>query len=235
MLGRLRCSVVVLLTLFVVIAPRQASSHSSPTLYNAWWSASNYDEVRIYNRDNLSGAWLTRALSAAQNWTDVADNGAFTFEYIGVNNEFSRDCRLNSTNRNPIFFATWDGAGDTAARTRQCWNETSDLMTGYSILFDVDEPWTPDAGTPDGACSPPSTPCELDFASVAVHEFGHATGIGAGSADQKEHWDESGEQCPSDDSNPDKRRHTMCPTAPLETTMMRSLELHDEHTVANRY
>jgi hypothetical protein len=218
----------VLLGLLVVanmtLPSQNADAHSASSFYGAWWHESLDHQVQIYNRPNLSGSVLEVARSASRNWNDVNDIGDFKFQY---NSEatFSRDCVDSQTNLNGIFFASWDGDSDlgeccdTLARTAQCIEIGTTKMDSFNILFDVDEDWT--------YASPPE-PVDVDFAAVAVHEFGHATGWGAES--DKSHFTDDGDYCQFDSV-----RHTMCESYWEGTTYQRSLQQHDKHTFADRY
>jgi hypothetical protein len=222
---RLRIALGLLFVVNVVLPQPPALAHDYTTVYvSGRWSEATDHQVRIYNRENsgLTGAYLTRALSAAQNWTDVED-GDFAFEYGGVNNTLSRDCTENTANRNPIFFAPWDGPGpgteqnpNDAAVTRTCFfTNAPDELFGYSILFDGEEDWSTDD-------SP--TQNEVDFASVAAHEFGHATGW-------VHHFSRTGIYCYPVTS----LIQTMCYVTPMGTTYKRSLASHDIHTFNAAY
>ena len=71
---------------------------------------------------------------------------------------------------------------------------------------------------------------EMDLRSAAAHEWGHFTGWVWGPTSGG-HFAEGGDYC-GGSSLP---RHTMCPRWPDGTTMMRSLEDHDKHTLNNAY
>lgn len=68
---------------------------------------------------------------------------------------------------------------------------------------------------------------EYDLRGVLVHEIGHSAGYGDGSA--TDHFTDSA-TCPNSSA-----RNSMCPNVPTGKTWFRTLESHDEHTIADFY
>ena len=73
---------------------------------------------------------------------------------------------------------------------------------------------------------------EFDFRSVLTHEIGHAAGMGRGSLPG--HFTDA-VACPSLNGNPRSGDSTMCSGTRVDEIHKRTLESHDEHTIAAHY
>jgi hypothetical protein len=172
------------------------------------------------------------------------------YEKIGEGGDAFKDyCRLERNNR-PVSLVFWEPIpnhrpdANTLAEASRC--EYSDGTHKFFVAFDRGEgsrwyrgesrkvPRGGDANG-DGRIAGPeidSAGSKVDLQSVAVHEFGHATGQGA-------HWDPNkdpfngrgGAICTRYDS----RRESMCSMLVAGTAWQRTLGPHDRETFKKAY
>jgi hypothetical protein len=216
-----------------------AEAHDPDLVYAMWWSEANDDTVLFYNEPTVTGGFLSRVRSAAQNWNGLPNAGDFRFVYKGAGT-YSHRCAGSTTNRNPIFAGRIDGRdgndiplpdGDfhtepddpktnTLAITVACPDTAHPGRIGrFMMKFDSAEPWYDISEQPIGST-------QIDRASIAVHEFGHATGFGT---TDSQHFASYGSYCQGDSAQ------TMCPFYESGSTYWRSLGTHDIHTFAAVY
>lgn len=158
------------------------------TLYH--WSSNS----TTYSFDiSLPTAFRTPVDNGAASWTNVTTS---SWSYSRV-----------AFSGHPIKYGAWDGPGDDLAVTTLIIEAGTTTILDFEILFDNEEPW-----------SNAPTSSQYDRQSAAVHEFGHALGLG--------HTNVS---CTG------TSRPTMCSQIPLGTTYMRSLQQDDRDGVSAIY
>lgn len=109
---------------------------------------------------------------------------------------------------------------DVLGRTHYCTYSGTNELYAFQMEIDLRSDFYLGTGTPLAT--------QYDLWSVAVHEFGHATGFAA-------HWDEAGFYCSQNVDSVSPTRHTMCPTIYRGTTMQRTLAPHDKDVFQNAY
>lgn len=216
-------STISLLTLNVVLATllgaKSADAHTNAEFYSTskWTLNKNVDYY--IDDSNPSGEWRESLKQGMARWSDRASGRgpAFTFVASGPQGAPGTPCLGNNALfRNDLPFGV-------LATTGKCGQPT---ITGFDVQFAT----TPDfiAGTGEvwyvGDGIVPSNAWDLQ--SIAVHEAGHVTGWSG-------HFDrDDNTLCPNDT----ELAQTMCGGEDRRGTKgLRTLQDHDEHTIANAY
>ena len=198
-------------------------AHTGSTFYTKKWKSGERNQNYGFASDVPTGNFRDRVENGAQQWNALAGNMQFSRGGVNVTWNFGSAC--NAAGNNSIHWGAIDGppvAGqtNTAAQTTHCvYTNEPQFLALFRMRFDSADPWYRDTG------DPPSD--KIDLWSLAAHEFGHATGWGAGGA--QNHFDSGGSVCTS------SPKHTMCPSIPQGESYWRSLEEHDRHTFNNVY
>lgn len=200
-----------------------AMAHSSATYYPAKWAVADRAGVPFrFTTDFPKTVKRDRVQDGKQQWNN--QNRAMYFNFQNTQSDYSPyppSVCPGTFLKNGVHWGPIDGSGSTAALTYLCRKgDSPDHLYSFQIKFDSDEAglWYSDTGSPGSN--------EIDFWSVASHEFGHGTGWSA-------HFDEFTTECPR--SGDLTGRHTMCAKTLTSTTMQRSLAPHDQDTFAGAY
>jgi hypothetical protein len=198
-------------------------AHTGSTYYTKKWRAGERTQNYGFGDSVPSGNFRDRVENGANQWSALAGN--MQFQRGGVTVTWQYDSNCNGAGKNSIHWGSIDGppvAGqlNTAAQTTHCtYTDDPGFLMLFRMKFDSADPWYNDTG------DPPSD--KVDTWSLAAHEFGHATGWGAGGA--QNHFGDSWDVCTN------SPKHTMCPSIPLGDDYWRSLEEHDRDTFNNVY
>ena len=211
MRGRLRLSLIVVGALTGLLAAGPAWAHSATVHYTATWSTTDRVAVKIYNDSTVTGAFLSRVLQGAKAWDNVKTT--LNYDYVAPKNLSRKVCDTATRGKNLVYRASIDGPRGTAGITETCF--TGKQILRFTMKFDSQESWHTSITTPV-----PSG--KIDVASVAAHEFGHASGW-------RSHLAEAS-VCVNDST-----QNTMCPTTWAGTSQLRTLHTHDVHTLDAAY
>lgn len=162
-------------------------------VYPEKWSSNTveYDQTAL-------GGWSNAIWDGAKQWEAVSPS---PFKFARSN---------NSGNTNDVYFGSIDGQYGTYAQT-QTWFPGGVWISRFTMKLDSGETWT--SGSPSSS--------QLDIVSVAVHEFGHAAGIG-----HTQWW-----RCWGNEND----RPTMCGSFPYGKVYFRYLEDDDRNALNAKY
>lgn len=218
---------VVFLTLSGIM-PGVASGHTGTVYYGPLWPSGK--DVRYgYESGFPFGAYRSRVANGDDQWSSIG--GAAEPDFLatlpdGNYGQPQTPCARTSYT-GAIYWRDLDYiSSGVLGVTRICYFQST--IFSFSIEFDNDRTWYNGTGdAPDGFLF--GIGAEMDFWSVATHEWGHVTGFIEG-PNLDGHFPESSSLCPEDNG-----RHTMCPAIEIGTEMMRTLNTHDAHTFTNAY
>lgn len=212
-----------------------ASAHPNWNPYTAYWSNTNDDNVNWrFSEVFPSNAARDRVREGADGWGDVGSS-VLDFDYDWFSSDYAEFTYPLSCPENPdgtlnrpyekdaVHQYDIDGAGP--AITVSCYTPNGGIHD-FQITFDASDGrynWYNTTGNPGTD--------QLDRMSVAIHEFGHATG-----------WDPHFDQGPTpaaDCEGATGTRQTMCGGKPeywnQGMTWQRTLEEHDKHELQDAY
>ncbi|GIH02640.1 hypothetical protein Rhe02_07070 [Rhizocola hellebori] len=217
-----RIYLVFLLVVGGIFLPHPPASAHSPTSYftAGKWPTSQVISYGI-NIGFPTGSWRSRLVEAKDQWNNSASTGEpkiYWYLADDVNHGSAGDpCGISGFNTAAIFWNDLDYLGSNwVAATRLCPQTLNSTIYNFTIEFDSTRSnwYSGNADNPGG---------NVDFWSVATHEFGHALGFW-------EHIPESDGACPDDST-----RATMCPSTYLGTERQRTVSPHDVHTFDAAY
>ena len=222
----------------LMLMTQAAQAHTALLYYAAWWKAHpvvNYGFVNpnIYFPNGADRAWtaaeMQRVRDGAAAWTAITPT-TFTYNEVSTILATTEPTQCPYSENNGLWWDTIDGAyvpgsnppqGAVAGRTLMCvFNADRTKLAGFQIRFDVAENWYFGTGSPGSN--------QIDFASVATHELGHAAG-------HTYHWDDPGFNETVLCGPSDPARETMCASTVLGQSVQRTLGGHDRHTFDETY
>ena len=193
-----------------VTAP--AGAHKAARFYKTGKWATGQNVTYGFTPSVPTGAIRDRTVEAADTWNALGE--PMRFERAGDYPADFDPYLCHADYQNGIHVARIDGNGGTLARAMTCWYDTKRMST-FQLVYDGSESWHTGLDAPGGR--------QPDLLSVAVHEFGHATGF-------SKHFGAGAAICTVKST-----QHTMCPSHLFGSTWQRSLEKHDKHTFAAAY
>lgn len=217
MRGKTIVMVIATALLASALVPRLVGAHNQSDYYpNKWIQDLNVDWR--FTTGFSDGSFRSRAQTGANRWNNLGE--PMRFDQLSETPNYNPDsCPFPiQYQRDGIHWVAIDGPGGYLATTPTCLFAEGELAT-FNIKFDSSEDWYTGTGTPGSN--------QVDALSVAVHEFGHATGFYGPFAIG--HFDPTAGVCTG---NP---VHTMCPGYVTGSTFLRTLEEHDKHTFGNAY
>jgi hypothetical protein len=201
-------------------------AHPAGDFYSAKWPIAGTTIVDAYFTEDAGwGNQKKDSVTWGFGRSGLVAGADFEFNFpSGTHADYPGFNRANCTAPYPNNDIHWDGSipnsSPAIAVANACDTDGDGRYDSFLAIFDEDVDWYVGSGTPG--------PEDVDLRATAAHEAGHVTGFGVGTA--PDHFSEDSSECPSTSG-----RHTMCPTIILGKIWQRSLELHDEHTLANAY
>lgn len=189
-----------------------ANAHAADVYFPKTWNADPYYAFGQLNAPFDTNEAKYAIHSGDDPWNSVYGS-TLDFQWSGNENGhvFWQGTACSTAPSNGLWIMTDDI--DALARENTCFEDGAIIKS--TIRFDnVGPSWYMGVST-----SVPSG--KSDARSVSVHEFGHAAGF---------HGHFTGTSLCSGST-----RQTMCGTLPRGTSYMRTLESHDEHTIASAY
>ena len=200
------------LALTLLLSPvLMARAHNDVYLPKLWAS-----DPTLY-RGYLTGDLITEdardvLYRADDEWDAVSDS---TFEFIDSSYQNNNIHYTGDACGVPlgVWYLQRSYGNSYYAATGWCYDGTQHI-TRSTVTFNTDKTWYTGTGTPSNG--------QADLWGIATHELGHATGF-------KKHL--TGSYCPDNAT-----RHTMCGYWDWDQTYWaRTLEQHDEHSIAEAY
>lgn len=224
---------LVLITVPLATFSTSVGAHAANDWFPASWGANHFTVDWRFGENVPSGAYRDRIISGPAAWNNL--NRIMTFnrqtpDYAS----FSVNVCPNQTEKNGVH---WGDYGSSIAFTVLCTfqdagGSDNSHLHSFQIGLNKFAPWY--TGTGGISCTPT---CRADLWSVAVHEFGHATGRGSTkgelmtAGDGDGHFPMSWSVCDLTQSD----YHSMCAMEAPGETWGRSLNTHDIDTFKNRY
>jgi len=205
-----------------------ATAHDAAVFYPDRWPTNRTVHYSIHEDVPLSGGFRNSLASGLARWSDLAG---------GNGPEFIRDAVSGGINNFYACDNAYGGRLFVAENLASYLGYPSESVLGFTQPCIIDGVWTKfqitfektaEASGASGWNTDDTAPGpnQWDLQSIATHEAGHATGfVGHFSA---------AAYCPSP---ADATTQTMCAGDPSQkgTSMVRSLEDHDLHTLDNAY
>jgi Matrixin len=207
-------TLVVVTLLAAALAGPSANAHTG--FYGQRWKKDKSVAWRFTPSAKLGSQWTARVTDGQRRWNSLSQTMKFVPDGSMAN--FNGKVCPSTYQKNAVHVASLDGKNGALGIAFTCFSGSE--LFSFNIIFDSGETWYTGTGTP------PST--KADLLAVAVHEFGHATGLGIGV--NPSHFDPNASIC-----NVTSSIETMCPFAISGTTWGRSLGTHDKHTFTGAY
>lgn len=233
-------ALIGVMAIAAALTPTPAFGHAWSDWHRWRWTTTVIDGVQTDRNvqwrfvDNFpqGDGGRSRVLDAGARWNNVGTSLRFDYQasqpdwgslgWGTCSSSYQYD-KVGWTAIGPSGFSNDEPLGQASSCT---FGSNSSAAWNFKIRFNSGAPWYKgDGSVPSG---------KYDLWSVAMHEFGHATGRNRG-GDGDGHFSESSTYCPNYNASNFSTRHTMCPSTYSGTALQRTLETHDVDVLQNAY
>lgn len=197
--------------------PSAASAHNAGVWYPLEWPADRTYSIGFLHSYLRSSGAVTQIQAGPAPWNAISGNWFDMTRGTDDSTVTWTGDPCSTAPSNAIWVTSRSLPAGTLGVESTCGTSTSISRSVVSFDDDFSTSWYfgSSSTVPAG---------EHDFRSVAVHEFGHATGFSG-------HWTstDASTNCST------TARHTMCPSVQTGTSYWRTLEYHDIHVIEAAY